>query len=108
MPEWLLAVIQPLAGGSTVLGVLWLAGKWMDRKKPEHEILGDVNEDLRETVEHLSKQLHSYEDDLSKLRTDITKASIRLHRLTIAVHHCVIEYPETTRWWASELAKVEA
>ncbi len=107
LPAWVQSGVTAVGGSSVVLGFLYLIGKWIDKRRPDHEVLGDINEDLRKTVQQVSSQLHTYEDDLKRLRDELTKHSIRLHKMTLAIHECVMEYPETTRWWADRLAKME-
>lgn len=104
------------AGGWTAAwaALLWFINQRLPKAISVQEEKDAAMDSMRETIEFqggeikkLQEEARVNRDEMRGLRKEIRESSTKAHKLLLAVHHCVMEYPETTTWWHDQLAKME-
>ncbi len=104
------------AGGwATAFGMLlWFINQRLPKSKTAQEEKDAALDSMRETIEFqgkeigdLQKEIRANREEVQSLRRDVRQSATKAHKLILAVHHCVMEFPETTTWWNDQLAKME-
>ncbi len=114
MMELLDSGLQAGGWATAFATLLWFINQRLPKAKTAQEEKDAAMDSMRETIKfqggeitQLQKEIADNRDEVQALRKDVRQSATKAHRLLLAVHHCVMEYPETTTWWHNQLAAME-
>lgn len=125
MDESILSYIAGGGGGGVLVGLLWLLGQWLEKRKPPSQVAIERSEaeqvaraaalahreaelaELRGQVGFWRRETERNQEDITKLRLELRRMSAERHHFYEAIIRCTVEHPTTAEWWGEELQKIQ-